>query len=166
MEKAKAIKIIMRQIEMLRASDLKEFIKVNICEDNVYLMKFIMKGPIDSPWQNCNISGEFKFPENYPNAPPAVRFTCDVFHPNVYQDGKMCLSILNTKPDQFGYFDQSTLWSPVLNITSIFIIIQNLFMEPELSSPANVDANVCYMESKDKFRAIVEDKLKAIKIDP
>jgi ubiquitin-protein ligase len=34
------------------------------------------------------------FTEQYPAKPPRVRFTTDVFHPNVYKDGQLCLDII------------------------------------------------------------------------
>ena len=45
-----------------------------------------------------------KFTEQYPNQPPAINFVTKVFHPNVYNDGKICLDILKEN------------WSPVYDV--------------------------------------------------
>ena len=38
-------------------------------------------------------------PKNYPMAPPEFRFIRPLFHPNIYKDGKLCISILHTPGD-------------------------------------------------------------------
>ena len=35
------------------------------------------------------------FSSDYPTKPPRVSFAPPLFHPNVYPDGKICLSIIN-----------------------------------------------------------------------
>jgi ubiquitin-protein ligase len=39
------------------------------------------------------------FSHDYPSKPPVCRFVPPLFHPNVYSDGKVCLSILNEGQD-------------------------------------------------------------------
>ena len=33
-----------------------------------------------------------KFPADYPNMPPTLKITSDFWHPNVYPDGRVCIS--------------------------------------------------------------------------
>jgi hypothetical protein len=46
----------------------------------------------------CREGGVFQlrltFLENYPEKPPRVRFTSEIFHPNVYGDGTLCMDII------------------------------------------------------------------------
>lgn len=57
-------------------------------------------GPPDSIYANCLLFFKFEFPHDYPFAPPKVEFLTNDgdtrFHPNLYIDGKVCLSILGT----------------------------------------------------------------------
>ncbi|ONL99406.1 ubiquitin carrier protein 7 [Zea mays] len=54
------------------------------------------------------------FPQNYPNSPPSVRFTSEMWHPNVYPDGWVCISILHPpSEDPNGYELASERWTPV-----------------------------------------------------
>ena len=32
------------------------------------------------------------FPQDYPNMPPTLKITSDFWHPNVYPDGRVCIS--------------------------------------------------------------------------
>ena len=40
-----------------------------------------------------------KFPPDYPYSPPTVRFLTKVWHPNVYENGDLCISILHPPVD-------------------------------------------------------------------
>ena len=54
-----------------------------------------------------------------------VKFTTKMFHPNIYQDGSICLDILKER------------WSPSYDVTAILTSIQSLLSDPNPSSPAN-----------------------------
>lgn len=41
-------------------------------------------GPDDTPWEGGIFSLRITFTEHYPEKPPRVRFTSEMFHPNVY----------------------------------------------------------------------------------
>ena len=60
--------------------------------------------------------GTFKltldFTEEYPNRPPAVKFACPMFHPNIYADGGICLDILQNQ------------WSPIYDVAGVLTSIQ------------------------------------------
>ena len=68
------------------------------------------------------------FGEQYPEKPPRIRFTSEVFHPNVYSDGTLCMDIIQ---------DQ---WSPIHNVCTLLTSIQSLLTDPNPASPANPEA--------------------------
>jgi len=121
--------------------DLEDTLKHNFC----------LLGPQESPWADCILNGYVKFPVNYPFSPPEIKFETRSLHPNIYTDGKVCLSILNSTQDETGYFQQCELWSPALDLRCVFICILNLFTEPNLESPANLDACIAYRTDIRKF---------------
>jgi ubiquitin-protein ligase len=51
------------------------------------------------------------FPSNYPELPPKIQLTPPIFHPNVYTDGKLCLSITNAHE----------AWKPSITIKQILL---------------------------------------------
>merc|ERR1712100_824741 len=113
--------------------DLKE-LTMNPCEgcsaaplneDNPFVWAGSLFGPADTPWEGGILSMRIFFSEDYPAKPPKVRFTCEMFHPNVYSDGVLCLDIIQ---------DQ---WKPIYSVSSILTSIQSLLPDPNPASPAN-----------------------------
>ena len=123
---------------------------------------FTINGIKDSPYEHVIYKGEIQFPENYPFSPPTIKFISNVYHPNVYIDGKICLSYLMSQPDEFGYYDQNTIWVPVLSIKHVFIGLLSLFHTPNLESSANLDASIVwrkyYSTDINTLKAIILEK--------
>jgi ubiquitin-protein ligase len=61
----------------------------------------VIFGPDDTDWEDGIFELLLNFPENYPHAPPYVRFTTVIFHANVYKSGAICLDILQRKYKRF-----------------------------------------------------------------
>jgi len=125
---------------------------------NIYKLNFVLTGPKDTPWEDEVYSGIISFPNNYPFSPPEVKFTSKLFHPNVYTDGKVCISILHEGVDEYGYEDSSERWSPVQTIGTIFLSIISLFHAPNCDSPANVDASVLYKKDLKEFTKYIRSQ--------
>jgi len=82
------------------------------------------------------------FPADYPLMPPSLTFLAPVpFHPNIFENGGLCISILHPpEDDKFGYEHASERWSPVQSPESILVSVISLFHGPNTDSPANVEA--------------------------
>lgn len=74
--------------------------------------------------------------------PPTLTFQSPVpFHPNIYADGKLCISILHPpEEDKYGYESASERWSPVQTPETILLSVISLLHSPNDESPANVEA--------------------------
>lgn len=63
------------------------------------------------------------------------------FHPNIYPNGSLCISILHPpEEDRYGYEKASERWSPVQTPETILLSVISLFEDPNEDSPANVEA--------------------------
>lgn len=67
----------------------------------------------------------FAINNNYPHDPPKVKCTQKIYHPNLDHDGNVCLNILRED------------WKPVLNLNSVMVGLQYLFLEPNADDPLN-----------------------------
>ena len=63
------------------------------------------------------------------------------WHPNVYTDGRVCISILHT-PDPLNPSEANHCWSPVQRVETILLSVISMLTDANISSPANVDASV------------------------
>ncbi|XP_032767915.1 ubiquitin-conjugating enzyme E2 R2-like [Rattus rattus] len=91
-----------------------------------------------------------KFPIDYPYSPPTFRFLTKMWHPNIYENGDVCISILHLPVDdpQSGELP-SERWNPPQNVRTIVLSVISLLNEPNTFSPANVDASVMFRKWRD-----------------
>ncbi|OZC10881.1 ubiquitin--protein ligase [Onchocerca flexuosa] len=101
------------------------------------IVKVLISGPDDTPYQNGLFEFDVFFPTSYPLSPPKCAFLTTGegnvrFNPNLYSDGKICLSILGTwegRPEE--------KWNAHCSLLQILISIQGLIFvkEPYFNEP-------------------------------
>lgn len=112
----------------------------------------------DSPYHGGYFRGHMMFPIDYPFSPPTFQFTPAIFHPNVYKDGKLCISILHKSGDETSGEPDSETWSPAQSVESVLISIVSMLSDPNISSPANVDAAVLWKNDRSAYnRRVAQD---------
>merc|ERR1719447_2336688 len=111
----------------------------------MFLWEVALFGPPDTLYQGGYFKAHLKFPTDYPYNPPSIRFLSKVWHPNVYENGDLCVSILHPPVDdpQSGELPQER-WNPTQNVRTIMLSVISMLNEPNTSSPANVDASVMF----------------------
>lgn len=112
-------------------------------DSNLYEWDIMIIGPQDTLYEGGFLHAELIFPPEYPLLPPKMRFLTKMWHPNIYEDGTVCISILHPPgTDQYGYEDAGERWLPVHSVESILISVISLLSSdhPNTDSPANVDA--------------------------
>ena len=113
----------MKEIQDARAPIMQQQGIFYECDEaNMMIGKAMIVGPEDTPYEGCLLCFDIKYPYDYPFSSPSVRIsTCDGitrFHPNLYIDGKVCLSILGTW--------RGPPWAPVMTISTVLTTIQSL----------------------------------------
>ncbi|CAF1770084.1 unnamed protein product [Brassica napus] len=122
-------------------------------EKNIFEWNVTIIGPPDTLYEGGFFNAIMSFPQNYPNSPPTVRFTSDMWHPNVYSDGRVCISILHPPGDDpSGYELASERWTPVHTVESIMLSIISMLSGPNDESPANVEAAKEWREKRHEFK--------------
>ena len=92
-----------------------------------------------------------KFPEDYPNRPPEVTFS-NIYHPNIYSSGKVCISILHEGTDTFGYESDIERWLPSHGVNTIMLSIISMLSAPNFESPANIDASKLWKNNPEEYK--------------
>ncbi|OVA03508.1 Ubiquitin-conjugating enzyme [Macleaya cordata] len=122
-------------------------------DGNIFEWSVTIIGPPDTLYDGGYFNAIMSFPSNYPNSPPSVRFTSEMWHPNVYPDGRVCISILHAPGDDpNGYELASERWTPVHTVESIVLSIISMLSSPNDESPANVEAAKEWRDRKDEFK--------------
>ena len=113
-------------------------IVVRASSDNLNIFSFVITGPKDTPYHNGIYEFHAYFPDNYPNCEPKVLLDTTGnssvrFNPNLYNCGKVCLSLLGTWSGQDGESwnkDTSTFLQVLISIQSLILVEKPYFNEP------------------------------------
>lgn len=137
-------------------------------EKDLLNINFLIRGEKDTPYYNGNYIFNMKIPTDYPINPPSVKFLSSDgktrCHPNFYESGKVCLSIIGTW--------SGPSWSPIMNLSTVILSIQSLLnvknpitCEPSFENePIDSKRAQEYIETASKFNK--EYAIKYIKQNP
>uniref|UniRef100_A0A0R3QJP8 UBIQUITIN_CONJUGAT_2 domain-containing protein n=1 Tax=Brugia timori TaxID=42155 RepID=A0A0R3QJP8_9BILA len=111
---------------------------VRACEERLDVMKVLITGPADTPYMNGCFEFDVWFPTDYPNSPMHVNLETTGnhtvrFNPNLYNDGKVCLSVLNTwdgRPEERWNPETSSLLQVIVSVQSLILVAEPYFNEP------------------------------------
>ena len=119
--------------------------------DDILNWNFIIIGPPDTLYEGGLFSGKIIFTKEYPNKPPHVYFN-NIIHPNIFSDGRVCISILHEGSDVYGYESDIERWLPTHGINSIMISIISMLSAPNFESPANTSVSILCKDHPDKYK--------------
>merc|ERR1711991_831648 len=120
--------------------------------------QIFMEGPKDSYFDGGVFELEMKFPQDYPDSPPTLYFKSEFWHPNIYPDGKVCMSSLHPPGD--NEMDNESFdirWKPINSVSSILNSVLLILQEPNFSSPANIDASVQWQRQFDDYKVRIAE---------
>ncbi|CAJ0759001.1 10842_t:CDS:2, partial [Entrophospora sp. SA101] len=114
-----------------------------------------------TPYEGGIFSATLRFPTDYPLSPPSMKFTCEMFHPNVYQDGLVCISILHPPGEDPNMYESSAeRWSPVQSVEKILLSVVSMLAEPNDESGANIEACKIWRTDREEYNRIVKNIVK------
>jgi len=149
---ASAAKLLQNQFKKIQSEPV-EGIFVELTNENLHEWKVYIEGPKDTFYEGGNFQLSMKFPNDYPMSPPVVTFLSSFWHPNVYPDGKVCISILHPPGhDEMSGELPGERWLPTQTVTTILLSIISLLSAPNTASPANVDASVEWRKDNAGYR--------------
>lgn len=165
-------KALMLELKSLQEEPVEGFRITLVDESDLYNWEVAIFGPPNTLYEGGYFKAHIKFPIDYPYSPPTFRFLTKMWHPNIYENGDVCISILHPPVDdpQSGELP-SERWNPTQNVRTILLSVISLLNEPNTFSPANVDASVMFRKWRDskgkdkEYAEIIRKQVSATKAE-
>jgi ubiquitin-conjugating enzyme E2 O len=122
-----------RKEHAILQSSLPEGIFVRTWESRLDLLRILIVGPLDTPYEYAPFVIDIRIPPDYPHSPPDAFFHSwtsgqGPVNPNLYENGKICLSLLGT----WHAGEKGEAWSPARStILQVLVSILGLVLVKE-----------------------------------
>ena len=118
-----------REHRILSTSLPANQIYVRTYESRLDLLRCLIIGPKDTPYEDAPFVIDLQLSLDHPKSPPVAHFHSWTgglgrINPNLYEEGKICLSLLNTWPGQ----SEGESWSENASILQILISLMGLVL--------------------------------------
>ena len=130
-------------------------------ENDLFKWLVLIEGPEGTIYEGGVFQATMVFPQTYPNNPPKMRFTTPMWHPNIYKNGEVCVSILHEPVfDEFNEMEKmEEKWRPILGVREVLLSVISMLCSPNLESNANVDASIQYRNDREGFNKKVRQMI-------
>ena len=114
--------------------------------DDIFKWQGMIVGPSGTPYEGGIFPLEITFPDNYPYMPPKIKFSINIYHPNIDSNGNICLDILKRKD-----------WSASLTISKLLLSISSLMDQPNPDDPLVPNIAHVYKNDRTKFNEVAKE---------
>uniref|UniRef100_A0A8D8MRR4 (E3-independent) E2 ubiquitin-conjugating enzyme n=2 Tax=Culex pipiens TaxID=7175 RepID=A0A8D8MRR4_CULPI len=121
-------KAVQREHRLLRTG-LPPGVWVRTFEDRLDLLSVMIEGPKKTPYEDGLFLFDIQLGQDYPSAPPMchyISYCSDRLNPNLYEDGKVCVSLLGTWSGR-----GTEMWGPNSTLLQVIVSIQGLILVDE-----------------------------------
>lgn len=140
-----------KELKELNKNPVEGF-KVELSDESLFEWTVHIQGPPGTDYENGIYKCVMNFPDDYPNSPPKMKFISEMWHPNVYPDGGVCISILHVPDPTNPQEREEETWRPIQTVESILVSVCSMLSDPNFSSPANVDASVELRKKPEEYK--------------
>jgi len=122
---------------MIESNKDKQFI-IKYNGDELFNLSAYIDGPVDTPYQGGVFKVDITLPSNYPFAAPECIVKTQIYHPNVSDNGNICLNVLKQ-------------WKPSITIKEVVENIISLLVSPNPDDSLSANIGQQYINNYDKF---------------
>ncbi|XP_022913749.2 ubiquitin-conjugating enzyme E2 T-like [Onthophagus taurus] len=118
-------------------------ISVSAKDDKLNTLEASILGPENTPYEDGVFHLDLLIPDDYPFNPPSIKFITKVYHPNIDDNGRICLDLLKMPP--------TGSWKPTIGIEGLLIAIRMLLGNPNPKDPLMADIAEEFLTNKKEF---------------
>ncbi|GMH28296.1 hypothetical protein Nepgr_030139 [Nepenthes gracilis] len=119
-----------------------EGIKVGVNDDDFSTIYADIEGPAATPYENGVFRLKLILTRDFPQSPPKGYFLTKIFHPNIANNGEICVNTL--KKD----------WNPSLGLRHVLLVVRCLLIEPFPESALNEQAGKMLLENYEEYARV------------
>lgn len=127
-------------------------ISVTPKNDDIRNLEATILGPENTPYEEGTFYAQVTLPPNYPFAPPSIKFSTRVYHPNIDDQGRICLDLLKLPP--------KGTWNPTMTIEGLLIAVRMLLECPNPTDPLMGDIAQEYIRDRKVFEQNAKEHTK------
>ena len=119
-----ALRKLQKELAAFQRSEDPTITAAPVSDADLFKWKASFIGPDGSPYKGGRFFLDIEITADYPFKPPKITFATKVFHPNVNDNGGICLDVLKAEH-----------WVPSMSIASVIAAVQALLATPTADSP-------------------------------
>ncbi|CAI4230696.1 unnamed protein product [Auanema sp. JU1783] len=143
-----ATRRLQKELSDIKSCGIKAYDHVEY-DESCLLHWTILLVPEKEPYNKGAFKINIDFPADYPFKPPKILFATKIYHPNIDEFGKFCLSIIT--PEN---------WKPATRTEQVLMAILGLIQEPEPEHALRADLAEEYTKDPKKFFKMAEEYTK------
>ncbi|XP_037694325.1 ubiquitin/ISG15-conjugating enzyme E2 L6 isoform X1 [Choloepus didactylus] len=148
-----ASKRVAKELEDLQRSPPR-YLRNLFSDDANVLVWHMLLLPDQPPYNLKAFSLCIIFPPDYPFKPPMLKFTTKIYHPNVDENGQVCLPIISNEN-----------WKPCTKTCQVLEALNGLVNKPELGQPLRVELADLLTQNPELFKKNAEEFTRQFGLD-
>jgi ubiquitin-protein ligase len=112
-----------KELQTYQESDEELPFTIDADGDDITKLRVTLNAPAGTPYENGIFFLKLTVPPGYPTSPPSIKFETKIWHPNIQEDGTICLDQLKSS------------WTPRYSLKHAVEFIYSLLEHPNWETP-------------------------------
>ncbi|KAI9026612.1 ubiquitin-conjugating enzyme E2D 1 [Phycomyces nitens] len=143
-----ALKRIQRELAEITRNP-PEGISAFAMDEDLFHWRAIINGPPNSAYRGGVFYLTIVFSPEYPFKPPTIKFATKIYHPNIDNDGSICIDLL-----------KADVWKPATKVYQVLLAIAYILEHPNPDDALVASVAEVYNTNQPKFIKLAQESVK------